>query len=269
MTTSPSRFSNLTSLICAVAAVVSCATAAPVSANDTIAKSEPAAPASVADRMSAVQHFGITVTDIARAHEFYTEVLGGTEVLRDGDFQGAGIQNTLMQVDENDARASGINPRSAGVPDLRGGAQRLDVVFIQFDNVVVELLQYRDANQERWKRGTYAPARRFTSPAFPTNMHVSFEVHPDANFDQFIHDLERAAHARGMTAVRCNRIVDAKDDAARAAAPIEAYANEIRVGVSNGWSLAYCKGPEGEQLEFNQVHAPIDAKFRAAQGVRK
>jgi len=32
---------------------------------------------------------------------------------------------------------------SSDSDDLRSGAQRLDVRFIQFDNVVVELLQYR------------------------------------------------------------------------------------------------------------------------------
>ncbi|MEM9524016.1 MAG: lactoylglutathione lyase [Pseudomonadota bacterium] len=203
----------------------------------------------------------MTVSNMARAYEFYTEVLGGTEVLRDGDFQGAAIQNTLMQVNENDARMSGVNPLSAGVPDLRGGDQRLDVVFIQFDNVVIELLQYRDAQQMPWTEGTFAAPRRETSPAFPTSMHISFDVDPEADFDAFIRDLELASASRGMTNVRCNRNTDAPDDRARADAALESYALEISEGASDGWALAYCKGPEGEQLEFNQVRAPIDALF--------
>ena len=47
-------------------------------------------------RLQGVQHFGLTVQNMDRAFEFYTEVLGGTEVMRDGDFQGERIHNTLL-----------------------------------------------------------------------------------------------------------------------------------------------------------------------------
>jgi hypothetical protein len=39
-------------------------------------------------RLQGVQHFGLTVQRMDRAFEFYTEVLGGTEIMRDGDFHG-------------------------------------------------------------------------------------------------------------------------------------------------------------------------------------
>jgi len=39
-------------------------------------------------RLQGVQHFGLTVQNMERAYSFYTEVLGGTEVMRDGDFHG-------------------------------------------------------------------------------------------------------------------------------------------------------------------------------------
>src|SRR6185369_12597086 len=39
-------------------------------------------------RLQGVQHFGLTVQNMDRAFRFYTEVLGGTEIMRDGDFQG-------------------------------------------------------------------------------------------------------------------------------------------------------------------------------------
>src|SRR5262245_5663660 len=42
-------------------------------------------------RLQGVQHFGLTVQNMDRAFEFYTEVLGGTEVMRDGDFHGERI----------------------------------------------------------------------------------------------------------------------------------------------------------------------------------
>ena len=98
-------------------------------------------------RLQGVQHFGLTVQNMDRAFEFYTEVLGGTEIMRDGDFYGERIHNTLLTDQEIEAREREVNPRTMGIPDLRGGAQRLDVRFIQFDNVVIELLQYRDAEQ--------------------------------------------------------------------------------------------------------------------------
>ncbi len=35
-------------------------------------------------------------------------------------------------------------------------------------------------------------------------------------------------------------------------------------GDFDGWSLAYCKGPDGEQLEFNQVVRAAKADFDQA-----
>lgn len=219
----------------------------------------------VGNRIIGVQHFGVTVSNMERAYEFYTEVLGGTEVMRDGNFQGADIQNTLMQVDELNAKDRKVNPQSIGIPDMRNGNQRLDVVFIQFDNVVIELLQYRDAKQEQWQAGTFAPEHQNTSPAFPKNMHISFHVKEDVNFDQFISDLEAAAKARGMTNVRCNRNTDVATEQDRLNAPVSSNALEISAGASDGWALAYCKGSEGEQLEFNQVKAPVKQLFEKAK----
>ncbi|MDF0516988.1 VOC family protein [Bradyrhizobium yuanmingense] len=72
-------------------------------------------------RLQGVQHFGLTVQNMERAYQFYTEVLGGTEVFRHGDFQGDGVQNTLLADQEIEANARGVNPRTIGVPDLRSG----------------------------------------------------------------------------------------------------------------------------------------------------
>jgi len=97
-------------------------------------------------RLQGVQHFGLTVQNMERAYEFYTEVLGGTEVFRHGDFQGDSVQNTLLADQEIRANELHVSPAAIGVPNLREGDQRLDVRFIQFDNVVIELLQYRNAD---------------------------------------------------------------------------------------------------------------------------
>ena len=61
--------------------------------------------------------------------------------------------------------------------------------------------------------------------------------------------------------VRANRTVVSASDAERLKAPLDANTNKIKQGKSNGWSLMYCKGPEGEQLEFVQVLGPVKQTF--------
>ena len=216
-------------------------------------------------RLQGVQHFGLTVQNMDRAFAFYTEVLGGTEVMRDGDFQGDRIHNTLLADQDIDARVRMVNPRTLGVPDLRGGAQRLDVRFIQFDNVVIELLQYRDADQQAGTGTSFAEPRDHMSPAFPRSMHICFHVRDDVDFNTFIRDLEAEAARRGMTQVRANRVVTVTTEQERLAAPLDSYGNRITEGRSDGWTLIYCKGPEGEQLEFVQALGPVKRIFDGAR----
>jgi catechol 2,3-dioxygenase-like lactoylglutathione lyase family enzyme len=204
-----------------------------------------------------------------RAFAFYTEVLGGTEVMRDGDFHGERIHNTLLTDQEIEARVRQVNSRAIGIPDLRGGAQRLDVRFIQFDNVVIELLQYRDAEQPAGSGAAFAEPLRNMSPAFPRMMHICFHLREDVDFNKFIADLEAEAARRGMTQVRANRVITVTTEQERLAAPIEANSNGITDGQSNGWRLIYCKGPEGEQLEFVQALGPVKRVFDSALEARR
>jgi catechol 2,3-dioxygenase-like lactoylglutathione lyase family enzyme len=220
-------------------------------------------------RLQGVQHFGLTVQNMDRAFEFYTEVLGGTEVMRDGDFQGERIHNTLLTDQEIEARVRRVNPRTMGVPDLRGGAQRLDVRFVQFDNVVIELLQYRDAEQPAGSGAAFAEPLDHMSPAFPRMMHICFHIRDDVDFNTFIADLEAEAARRGMTQVRANRVVTVTTERDRLAAPIDANSNGITEGKSNGWRLIYCKGCEGEQLEFVQALGPVKRVFDEARAARQ
>jgi catechol 2,3-dioxygenase-like lactoylglutathione lyase family enzyme len=220
-------------------------------------------------RLQGVQHFGLTVQNMDRAFEFYTEVLGGTEVMRDGDFQGERIHNTLLTDQEIEARVRRVNPRTMGVPDLRGGAQRLDVRFIQFDNVVIELLQYRDAEQPAGSGAAFAEPLDHMSPAFPRMMHMCFHIRDDVDFNTFISDLEAESARRGMTQVRANRVITVTTERERLAAPIDANSNGITEGRSNGWRLIYCKGCEGEQLEFVQALGPVKRVFDEARDARR
>ncbi|MFI0843067.1 VOC family protein [Mesorhizobium sp. IMUNJ 23232] len=235
------------------------AASAPARAQDAAAEARD--PNSLGARLRGVQHFGLTVQNMERAYEFYTEVLGGTEVFRHGDFQGDAVQNTLLADQEIRANELGVNPRTIGVPDLRGGAQRLDVRFIQFDNVVIELLQYRDADQPMGGPKAFAEPVQHMSPAFPRMMHICFYVRDEVDFNQFITDLEAESARRGMTQVRANRIVRVSTEEERRAAPQDANTNKVTVAPSDGWELIYCKGPEGEQLEFVKALGPVKKRF--------
>jgi catechol 2,3-dioxygenase-like lactoylglutathione lyase family enzyme len=220
-------------------------------------------------RLQGVQHFGFTVQNMERAFTFYTEVLGGTEVMRDGDFQGERIHNTLLTGQEIEARTRGVNPRTMGIPDLRGGAQRLDVRFIQFDNVVIELLQYRDADQPMGGPRAFAEPLDHMSPAFPRMMHICFHIRDDVDFNRFIADLEAESARRGMTHVRANRVLTVTSEDERRAAPLDANSNPITEGKSDGWRLIYCTGSEGEQLEFVQALGPVKRTFDGALEARR
>ncbi|MEZ0218509.1 MAG: VOC family protein [Rariglobus sp.] len=220
-------------------------------------------------RLQGVQHFGVTVQNMSRAFEFYTEVLGGTEIMRDGNFQGERIHNTLLTDQEIEARVRNVDPQTMGIPDLKGGAQRLDVRFVQFDNVVIELLQYRNADQPAGGGGTFAEPLDHMSPAFPRMMHICFHIRDDVDFNKFIADLEAESARRGMTHVKANRVLTVTTEQERRAAPIEANSNGITEGPSNGWRLIYCKGSEGEQLEFVQALGPVKRIFDGALEARR
>ncbi|RRN63844.1 VOC family protein [Caulobacter sp. 602-1] len=254
----------------AVLAAAGAAVAAPVAAETTGGLSTAARNSGpLGARLQGVQHFGLTVQNMERAYEFYTEVLGGAEVFRHGDFQGDTVHNTLLADQDIQAHELGVNPATIGVPDLRGGAQRLDVRFIQFDNVVIELLQYRDADQPMGGPRAFAEPVEHMSPAFPRMMHICFYVRDDVDFNKFITDLEAESARRGMTQVRANRTIRVNTEAERKAAPKSANTNKVTVAPSDGWELIYCKGPEGEQLEFVKALGPVKQRFANALAARQ
>jgi len=56
-----------------------------------------------------------------------------------------------------------------------------------------------------------------------------------------------------MTNVNTNRIITASTKRERLQSANGRQDNKITKGKSNGWSLIYCNGHEGEQMEFVQV----------------
>ncbi|WP_197739391.1 lactoylglutathione lyase [Methylobacterium sp. P1-11] len=216
-----------------------------------------------------MQNFGVTAQTTERAFEFHAEVLSRTEVSRDGAFRGEPVHHTPRADQEIIARERRVDPRTLGVPDLKGDSQRLDVRFVQLENVVIELLRYRDAAQPMSGGDSWAEPRDHMSPAYPCSIHICFYVRDDVNFDTFIGDLEAECARRGMTQVRANRTVAVHSEDERRAAPKNANTIKIHEGPSNGWSSIDCEGPEGEQLEFVQVLRPVKKTVADGAAVRR
>lgn len=232
---------------------------------------EQKAPSDLSKQLRGIQHFGITVEDMGKALEFYTEVLGGKIIIAQAGLAGDTMHNTLLQKEEIEAIEKGIDPKTIGVPNLRDGEENLDVAFIQFDNCVIELLQYREASAKPEGAVAFKAKNPHSSPAFVNSMHVSFHLKDDVDVDEFVKNLEAECEKRGMDQVRCNRIVRVKSEAERKNTDLKYNACKLMdtpeqaYGDLDGWTLVYCKGPNGEQVEFNQVLRKAKTLFETAQ----
>ena len=170
-------------------------------------------------RLQGVQHFGLTVQNMDRAFAFYTEVLGGTEVMRDGDFQGERIHNTLL-TDRRSKRGCAGSTRARG----RAGPQRRRAAARR---ALHPVRQRRDraaavprVQQPAGSGAAFAEPLDHMSPAFPRTMHICFHIRDDVDFNKFIHDLEAESARRGMTQVRANRVITVTTEKERLAAPM-------------------------------------------------
>ena len=236
-------------------------------------QSSPKTKSGLGHYLQGVQHFGVTVDDMAQALEFYTEVLGGKLVVSEDELVGDKAQNTLFQQEELDAIAAGIDLDKADIPHLRSGKeQALDVKFISFGNVVVELLQIREAGKPSPRKG--AVGSRPSHIGEVNAMHLSFNVKEGIDLNLFAQMLEAECQRRGMNNVAFNRIIRVNSEAERKAIALKynsfKFWNEPEddepidwsKDPMEGWSLFYCKGPNGEQLEFNQATRKVKEKFR-------
>jgi catechol 2,3-dioxygenase-like lactoylglutathione lyase family enzyme len=230
--------------------------------------------------LQGVQHVGVTVDDMEKSLRFYVDILGGSVAIAGTGFYGTVLQNTLFQKEEIDAIELGVDPQTLGVPQIRDNTRdALDVVFISFGNTCVELLHFREAHRDQ-----YAPN---TFPKIPSGVghgnagHISFHVKDDVDLNQFSRMLEERCRAAGIDNVVCNTIIDVKSHAERRGLPLKYWANKFwrdenpdyyvegysdgPFGDFEGWSLFYCKGPNGEQLEFNQVTRKAKSHFDRAR----
>jgi len=224
----------------------------------------------IAGSLQGVQHFGLTVEDLDKSVEFYCEVLGGKLALSGDGFSGEELYNTLFQKDYLDAVRRGIDPKVLGVVDLRDGSRALlDVRIISFGNATVELLRIR---------GVGGLGMVPSGVGNRNAAHLCFDVREDVDLNAFALALEAECQRRGI-AVACNRMVRVNSEAERRATEPRFAANKFWAdpkypvpgrtdkgfGDFHGLGFFYCKGPNGEQLEFNQLKKEAKARVAEAQ----
>ncbi|WP_221643343.1 MULTISPECIES: nuclear transport factor 2 family protein [unclassified Nostoc] len=227
--------------------------------------------------LQGMQHVGVTVQDMEKSLEFYLEVLGGKLVIAENGLMGDGMQNTLFQKEEIDANLQVANPQNFDIPNLRDAKEALDIKFISFGNTCIELIYFREA--------AILNAQSSSRESIPSHignvnaMHISFHVKDNVDLNIFAKILEDECHNRGLTNVVFNRVIHVKSAEERRKIALRYNSNkfwnepdllaedqaETDFGEFEGWALFYCKGPNGEQLEFNQVTRKAKEHFDKAQ----
>jgi catechol 2,3-dioxygenase-like lactoylglutathione lyase family enzyme len=212
-----------------------------------------------------MQHVGLTVNDLNTSVEFYTEVLGGQLVASGEGFYGEFLHNTLFQKEDLDKTSGGADVGRAPLPDLRDGSKQvLDLRLISFGDTAVELLHFRNALA---RSSTQSSSGRVPSAVGYANaMHLCFHLKDEVDMNEFARALEDECRKRHIGLV-CNRLIHvSSEDERRKVAPkyyvnrfwkdpkyfIEGYSDRD-FGDFQGCAFFYCKGPDGEQLEFCQV----------------
>ena len=228
----------------------------------------------IARMLKGVHHVGITVDNMAQSLEFYVDLLGGEFAVGGVGFAGEALHHNLFQMEDLEAMEKGFHPKTIGVPNLRSGQEEaLDVNFITFGNVCLELIYYRDAKVKPEESRPFAPSHP-TSTAYVISSHLSFFVRDDIDLSEFAVKLEEESHKRGMHKVRCNRIVHVNSEEERQKTDLKSNSYKFwhdpdvsgeDFGDFYGWGLIYAKGPSGEQLEFNQVTRKIKGLYQAAE----
>ena len=220
-------------------------------------------PSSLGHNLQGIQHFGFTTPDLAKSLKFYIDILGGRLAVGGDGFYGDELHNLLFQADEIKAKEEGISAEDAGIPDIRDGTKEvLDVRFIEFGNASLEMLHFRGANSDASAPNTFKPIR--TSVGFGNGSHLSFFLKSDIDVNKFATELEDTCHNEGLTEVQVHRKVDV-GSRAELASSSKTFAIDQFPGSFDGWCLIYVKGPNGEQLEFNQVKTTCKDNFISAQ----
>jgi hypothetical protein len=208
--------------------------------------------------------------------------MGGVEVVAAGGdgWKGDDVYQLLMQA----ALIRGGAAATWAANISTAGDASLAARYVSFGAIVIELLDYHSTEAQLQRRlaaaggGGDATADddetfpRFSpsnvAPSVAGNMHISFNVRPERDLNEFVLALEGQAHRLGYAEVLCNRVVpvpvapDGRADVSHV--PLADGSYTVEEGAFEGWSLAYCKGPDGEQLEMNKVNGHARGDFDQA-----
>mmetsp|Transcript_13848 Transcript_13848/g.35333 ORF Transcript_13848/g.35333 Transcript_13848/m.35333 type:complete len:369 (-) Transcript_13848:195-1301(-) len=215
---------------------------------------------------SSIHHVGLTVMDLEKSVQFYTEVLGGVVVpnARIHGAYGERLQSILFEKEMRDVRSLKTSPEELWIANVTDRADHtLHAVFLSFGSVMLELVQFRCSHTGQGHDFRHVR----TAPSVQNSMHLAFEVAMDVGMDVFLARLEAAAAAKGLPVV-CNRpnSVWQGDVASSTAEPHRTDAQpsktfEFSAQDLGGWFVVFCKGPNGEQLEFSQAQGAARAAF--------
>jgi catechol 2,3-dioxygenase-like lactoylglutathione lyase family enzyme len=199
-------------------------------------------------------HVGITTSELATSRIFYVDVLGGTHV--DGldglNLQGNGDFNVLFQKEVLEARETNASLDDVKVPDIRpGGIVGLNLNFILFDNLVVELLQYREIARPL----VYDAHYKYKSVAYINTMTLSFWVKDGVDLEDFIKRLESAAKDKSVN-IQVNRLSTGSTTTSTVSFDMSPN--------FEGMTVAHVIGPSGELIEFIKITGSLRTRFRDA-----
>jgi hypothetical protein len=178
---------------------------------------------------------------------FYLEKLGGVLIGSVNSLSGNEIRNSIFS---REIKLGDIN-----VPDM--DKYFFDSYLIYMGGVIIELIRLRDNNvlpDDGEITGVFLKYHESTSPAFKNNMHFAFLLN-DIDINGFVFN----AYENSAPGLICNKC------------KLNTLSSEliynsfyVKNGHFKGWTLAYCKGIDGEQFEFNLVNEKALDLFKAA-----
>ena len=178
-----------------------------------------------------VQHVGVNVDDMELSREFYCDILGGIFISEINGISG-------------EEWTSILNGAAKNAPQL-GKGDALDVCFVSFGNIAIELLRYY--NKETGV--THQAPVVLANEQGVAGKHISFNLSESIDTKEFFEQLAKATqHMR-------NAFLNKSD--------VHRLDSEGELG---GWNCFFMSGPNGERIEFNQIAEGCNAaiNFRIA-----
>ena len=132
----------------------------------------------------AIQHVGVTTSNLTKSVAFYTNVMGGVEVLNAGGdgWKGDDVYQLLMQA----ALVRGGVAASFAADLSKSGSSSLDARYISFGSMIIELLDYH-SDEAVLQRSLFPKfSESNVAPSVAGNMHISFNVRPEKNLNELV-----------------------------------------------------------------------------------